>query len=69
MSKKYDKENTTGLYLKLNVKTDSDIINYLNRLNKQGFIKELIRREMRYNYDHIGKKYIKKINVCTFLSC
>lgn len=42
----YDKENTKGLYLKLNKKTDADILNYLKTIpNKQGYIKELIRKD------------------------
>lgn len=44
---KYDKENTTRVYIKLNKNTDSDIIEYLEKSgNKQGLIKELIRREI-----------------------
>lgn len=41
---KYDKANTVQLHLKLNKKTDADIIATLNNVdNKQGFIKDLIR--------------------------
>lgn len=44
---KYDKEHTTGLYLKFNNGTDKDILEYLKSVpNKQGFIKELIRQAM-----------------------
>lgn len=45
---KYDKENTKGIYLKLNKTTDDDIIGYLdnNVNNIQGLIKELIRRHI-----------------------
>lgn len=47
-SAKYDAENTTGIYLKLNNKTDADIIEHLAKQeNKQGYIKELIRQDMR----------------------
>lgn len=43
---KYDKKNVKGLYLKLNIKTDADIIDRLNReANKQGYIKNLIRND------------------------
>lgn len=43
----YDRKNTKGLYLKLNKKTDADIIEYLKRVdNVQGLIKRLIREEM-----------------------
>ena len=46
-NEKYDKENTTGLYLKFNNKTDKDILEYLKSVpNKQGFIKQLIRQAM-----------------------
>lgn len=41
---KYDKSNTKGFYIKLNKKTDSDIIEALaNCSNKQGLIKALLR--------------------------
>jgi len=44
---RYDKANTIGLYLKLNLKTDADILEWLEAQdNKQGAIKELIRKEM-----------------------
>ena len=40
----YDKENTKKFTIKLNLKTDADIIEYLGRTgNKQGTIKRLIR--------------------------
>lgn len=40
----YDKLNTKGFYIKLNKKTDSDIIEALaNCSNKQGLIKALLR--------------------------
>lgn len=42
---KYDKANTVQVNLKLNKKTDADIIEVLSKVtNKQGFIKNLIRR-------------------------
>ena len=45
---KYDKQNTTGLYLKLNKNTDIDIIERLSaQENKQGYIKELIRENIK----------------------
>ena len=44
---KYDAKMTTGIYLKLNKKTDEDILCWLDRQpNKQGYIKELIRKDM-----------------------
>jgi hypothetical protein len=43
-SEKYDAKNTVQVKLKLNSKTDADIIEKLESVgNKQGFIKELIR--------------------------
>ena len=46
-SAKYDKNNTKGVYIKLNLKTDSDIIEYLRgKENVQGYIKNLIRSDM-----------------------
>lgn len=47
-SAKYDKDNTKGIYLKLNLTTDADIIEYLKGVdNIQGHIKSLIRENMR----------------------
>ena len=44
---KYDKDNTVQVKLKLNKKTDADIIRYLSDCdNKQGVIKSLIRLEI-----------------------
>lgn len=45
---KYDKNNTKLIQLKLNKKTDADILDFLDGLdNRQGFIKELIRKHMK----------------------
>ena len=45
---KYDKANTKRLNVKLNLNTDKDILDYLEKLeNKSGYIKELIRRDMK----------------------
>lgn len=44
---KYDAANTTQVKLKLNLGTDADIIEFLNKsTNKQGTIKQLIRAEI-----------------------
>lgn len=44
---KYDKNNTKLIQMKLNKKTDADILEFLDTLdNKQGFIKDLIRKHM-----------------------
>ena len=41
---KYDKDNTVQIKLKLNKKTDADIIKRISEADsKQGYIKELIR--------------------------
>ena len=45
---KYDKANTKGLYLKLNINTDSDILERLEEVeNKQNYIKRLIRNDIK----------------------
>ena len=45
---KYDKTNTVQVKIKLNLKTDSDILEALERSgNKQGYIKELIRKDLK----------------------
>lgn len=44
---KYDRENTKGIYLKLNIHTDADLIAALERSgNKQGLIKAALRKYM-----------------------
>ena len=46
--KKYDKENTVHLHLKLNKGTDKDILDLLDQVeSKQGYIKRLIREDMK----------------------
>ena len=46
-SVKYNKENTVQISLKLNRSTDADLIDSRNRIaSKQGYIKELIRRDI-----------------------
>ena len=45
---KYNAKNTKAVKLSLNLKTDADIIDYLESLNnKQGYIKGLIRADMK----------------------
>lgn len=45
---RYDKENTKQIILKLNLNTDSDILEKLDAVdNKQGYIKELIRKDLK----------------------
>ena len=43
----YDRENTTRINLKLNNRTDADIIEKLRSVESiQGYIKQLIREDM-----------------------
>lgn len=45
---KYDKTHKRGICLKFNLKYDADILQRLDSVgNKQGYIKELIRRDMQ----------------------
>ena len=47
-SDKYDRANTTRVFIKLNNKTDADILKKLEGVsNKQGYIKELIRADIQ----------------------
>ena len=44
---RYDKNNTSGFYMKLNIHTDLDIIHWLwKQSSKQGAVKKLIREEI-----------------------
>lgn len=46
-SERYDRENTVRVAIKLNKKTDTDILEQLARQdNKQGYIKALIRADI-----------------------
>ena len=49
---KYDKNHTKGVYLKLNLKTDKDIIQWLwSQKSIQGSIKKLIREDIHRQND------------------
>ena len=49
---RYTKENTTQQSLKFNKKTDADILAWLEHIpNKQGYIKELIRKDIKRDTD------------------
>lgn len=51
-SAKYDKSNTKSIFLKLNIKTDADVLEHLETVgNKQGYIKELIRKDMNGSHE------------------
>lgn len=44
----WDKDNTTPIKLKLNNRTDADILTRLAQVgNRQGYIKQLIRADIR----------------------
>ena len=46
-TKKYQKNNTRMITIRLNLNTDADIIRRLEEVDsKQGYIKELIRKDM-----------------------
>ena len=45
---RYDAKNTRQIRLKLNLKTDQDILEHLSKQdNMQGYIKSLIREDMQ----------------------
>lgn len=45
---RYDKQNTVSLHIKLNKKTDADLIQELETVeSKQGLIKQLLREHFR----------------------
>lgn len=45
---RYDQHHTVQVKLKLNIKTDADILAKLEEMaNKQGYIKALIRRDLQ----------------------
>jgi hypothetical protein len=51
-SAKYDASNTISMRLKLNVNTEVDIIDRLEKVgNKSGYIKQLIREDIRRERD------------------
>ena len=44
----WSKKNTKGIYIKLCKSTDADILSWMDSVpNKQGYIKELIRADIR----------------------
>lgn len=59
--RKYDEANTTRIQLKLNNRTDADILERLNSMDsKQGYIKECIRKDMSGYYDRVDA-FLKEI--------
>lgn len=60
---KYDKEHTKGIYIKLNLRTDIDILRWpWKQPSQQGAIKQLIREEIARN-DTGGSGGVAKRNV------
>ena len=56
---KYNKSNTVGVMVRLNKKTDADIIKALSTVeNKSGLVKSLLRRE---GYGDIIKEFEKTV--------
>ena len=56
---RYDAANTKQFKMKLNIKTDADIIEWLDaQVNKQGAVKDLIRKEIARKKD-ISKNNVK----------
>lgn len=46
-TRRYDEKNTRQIVMKLNLKTDADILEKLDSVkNRQGYIKALIRADM-----------------------
>lgn len=59
---RYDKVNTTQFKMKLNTKTDADVLDWLDKQpNKQGKIKELIRKEIKRGEHHEPIKHDENI--------
>ena len=57
---KYDKQNTKQVVLKLNLNSDADILAKLDdEKNKQGYIKSLVRNDMRNPMDILSLDSIK----------
>lgn len=47
-NRKYEAENTRQVHLKLNCRTDKDVLEKLDSVpNKQGYIKNLIRADLK----------------------
>lgn len=61
-SMKYDAVNTRQIKMKLNLKTDADILARLDSVpNKQGYIKALIRKDM-YEHMSIGEAFLRRMS-------
>jgi len=61
-SAKYDKANTKSVLLKFNTTNDADILTMLDEVeNRQGYIKELIRNDMRGNGEILSIDSIRRL--------
>ena len=69
--RKYDDNHVKGVYLKLNLVYDADILEKLDSVeNRQGYIKELIRNDIKRSgvsrkqahleWEHMGKSVYRK---------
>lgn len=57
---KYDKTHTQSVMLKLNKQTDADVLGMLESVdNRQGYIKDLIRQDLRGNGEILSTKAIR----------
>ena len=55
--KRYDEKNTKQIHLKLNLKTDADILEWLSRQDSiQGYIKSLIKKDMENEKGNLTEK-------------
>lgn len=54
---RYDAKNTIQMHLKLNTTTDKDVIEKLDSVeSKQGYIKDLIRKDIAISFgENLGK--------------
>ena len=59
-SEKYDRQNTRQVVLKLNLNNDADILQKFEEVeNRQGYIKNLIRRDLRGNNNILSQDSIR----------
>lgn len=59
---KYDKEHTKGVYMKLNLRTDMDIIRWMWAQDSvQGSIKTLIREDIRRKNEMKSKEGVSTL--------
>ncbi len=61
-SAKYDKANTKSVLLKFNTTNDADILTMLDEVdNRQGYIKELIRKDIKGSGDILSVDSIRRL--------